>query len=98
MANTLYDLSFENGKYRYVCLVGGGAEVLRYDEYWRDATGDKFIMVMADEIEDLRERTANQAAHVEALMVRNDALTVRNRELEAKLAALQDPATNPGRG
>lgn len=80
--DTLYDLSFEHDKYRYICTIGGGAKVLRYGGPWRDVTGDKFIMVMADEIEDLRDRV--------------ETLTVRNRELEAQLK--QHPATTPGRG
>lgn len=45
----------EDGKYTYV-NENGSASVLRYDEHWRDVTGDKFIYCMAAEIETLREQ------------------------------------------
>lgn len=34
----------------------GTAKALRYDEDWRDLTGDKLILAMFDTIVDLKER------------------------------------------
>lgn len=49
-------VSVEGGKYTYVNELGKAPCVLRYEEPWRDATGDKFIYCMATEIESLREQ------------------------------------------
>ena len=49
-------VSVEGGKYTYVNELGKAPCVLRYEEPWRDATGDKFIYCMASEIESLREQ------------------------------------------
>jgi hypothetical protein len=49
-------LNFYGGKYTYIRNdIIGGQGVLRYGEEWRDLTGDKFILAMAQEIEDLRK-------------------------------------------
>lgn len=47
-------VEIEGGKYTYVFEPGGGSQVLRYGQPWRDVTGDKFIYCMAAEIEELR--------------------------------------------
>ncbi len=44
-----------DGKYTYI-RDEQGQRALRYGEPWRDLTGDGFILAMAQEIEDLREK------------------------------------------
>ena len=47
-------VEIEGGKYTYVFEPGGGSQVLRHGQPWRDVTGDKLIYCMAAEIEELR--------------------------------------------
>jgi len=63
-----FEISLEDGKYTYV-FCEGNQTVLRYDEPWRDLTGDKFIGAMANEISTLR----TQLAAANALIVTKDA-------------------------
>lgn len=44
------------GEYHYIQYMDGGSEVLRNGNGWRDVTGDKLILAMATEIENLREK------------------------------------------
>lgn len=53
--NFLPDIRLEGGKYT-VRQTPAGLEALRYDEPWRDLTGDKLVYAMAVEILTLRER------------------------------------------
>lgn len=46
-------LELEGGKYTYV-EENGAARVDRYNEPWRDATGDKFVGALVDEIRKLQ--------------------------------------------
>ena len=51
------EITLENGKYTHVFdNTTGEQTVLRYGEPWRDETGDGFILVMAQEIFELREK------------------------------------------
>lgn len=53
--NLLPDIRLESGKYT-VRQTQAGLAALRYDEPWRDLTGDKLVYAMAMEISLLRER------------------------------------------
>ena len=48
-------IDLDDGKYTYL-LDEQGQRVLRYGEPWRDITGDKFILLMAMEIDELRKK------------------------------------------
>lgn len=52
------NVSVEDGKYTYVFRPNGEAEILRYGETWKDATGDKFSYCMAAELEAARTENA----------------------------------------
>lgn len=55
----LKTINFEDGKYTLLHDEGhGGLTVLRYDEVWRNETGDGLILAMFHEIERLRERNS----------------------------------------
>ena len=47
-----------DGKYKYI-RDKDGQRALRYEEQWRDLTGDGFILAMAQEIERLTEIIEN---------------------------------------
>jgi hypothetical protein len=47
-------LDFEDGKYTYCIDNTGSACVLRYGEFWRDVTGDKFMYTVMAEIGEAR--------------------------------------------
>lgn len=50
------EMTLENGKYTHVFdNTTGQQTILRYGEFWRDETGDGFILAMAQKIEDLRK-------------------------------------------
>lgn len=50
-----FKIDLDDGKYTYI-LDNGKQYVLRYDEPWKDLTGDKFIYSMACKIEDLENQ------------------------------------------
>jgi methyltransferase-like protein len=52
-------IQLEGGKYTFVAH-DGKATALRYNEKWRDCTGDKFIFAMADEIESLQQKLVQE--------------------------------------
>ena len=56
-------IELEDGKYTFV-LRNGQAAALRYNEAWRDLTGDKFVFAMADEITKLRKDLAEREAEI----------------------------------
>ena len=51
----LLHVSIQNGKYKVVQRFKGALEVLRYNQYWRDETGDNLILCLAQEIDELRD-------------------------------------------
>lgn len=53
--NLMPDIRLEGGKYT-VRQTQAGLEALRYDESWRDLTGDNLVYAMVVEILALRER------------------------------------------
>jgi len=52
----------EDGKYT-VILSPGKTEILRYGEPWRDATGDKFIYLMAARVVELEDKVQELQNH-----------------------------------
>ena len=55
MIKDTQEIILDNGKYTHVFdNTTGKQTILRYGEFWRDETGDGFILAMAQEIEDLR--------------------------------------------
>lgn len=63
-----YTISLLDGKYTYV-LDQKGQRALRYGEFWRDLTGDKFIHSMAMKIEDLDYKESRLRLFIENLIV-----------------------------
>lgn len=51
-------LSFANGKYTLIEHLDGRLEALRYGEPWRDLTGDKLVLGLAQEVAILRDALA----------------------------------------
>lgn len=67
-------LNLEDGKYKVLVEDSGRVRALRYDQPWRELSGDKFIYCLVDRILDLeaqREKTnlvlAARAAFVDWL-------------------------------
>jgi hypothetical protein len=55
MIKNTQEIVLDNGKYTHVFdNTTGQQTILRYGEFWRDETGDGFILAIAQEIEDLR--------------------------------------------
>lgn len=50
------EVSLENGKYTVVQEPNGSVKALRYGEEWRDLTGDKLVLCLAQEVEALQEK------------------------------------------
>ncbi|BAS11817.1 hypothetical protein AHiyo8_01200 [Arthrobacter sp. Hiyo8] len=48
----------ENGKYAVTGIETGRLEALRHGEPWRELTGDKLVLGLAQEIQELREQLA----------------------------------------
>jgi hypothetical protein len=44
-------INLENNKYTINITNDGKIEVLRYDEPWRDCTGDKLILALIHEVD-----------------------------------------------
>ena len=83
-------VSVEGGKYTYVNELGRRPCVLRYEEPWRDATGDKFIYCMASEIENLREEAQRLTGERDAL-----AEAIRDAAVKAGIVAADAPLIWP---
>lgn len=83
-------VSVEGGKYTYVNELGKAPCVLRYEEPWRDATGDKFIYCMASEIESLREEAQRLTGERDAL-----AEAIRDAAVKVGIVAADAPLTGP---
>lgn len=49
-------IDLDDGKYTYLLDEQGRQIVYRHGEPWRDITGDKFILLMAMEIDELRKK------------------------------------------
>ena len=49
-------IELEGGKYTYIQHQDGRSEALRYNEPWRDLTGDNLVSAMASRIEELTEQ------------------------------------------
>lgn len=47
-----------DGKYTVVCEEDGALSCLRYDAEWRNLTGDKMVLTLAQEVQSLRETQA----------------------------------------
>jgi hypothetical protein len=50
------NVTLEDGKYTVIQNPNGSLEALRYGEKWRDCTGDKLILSLAQEVENLRNK------------------------------------------
>lgn len=91
------EITLEDGKYVYV-EAHGRQDVLRYDEPWRDVTGDKFIGAMAHEIERLQQEVTNRNARAiegdEAVAVR-EALVDEIVRLQQDLISARLEAVRP---
>lgn len=54
-------IELQQGKYMYLFdEVIGSSTAFRNGKIWRDTTGDKLLLAMAQEIVDLREKLANE--------------------------------------
>lgn len=51
-------ISLDGGKYTYLNTMGKQS-ALRYNEPWKDLTGDKFVFAMACKIETLQRKGVN---------------------------------------
>lgn len=56
--NARVEIALNVGKYTYIREEGRGQHALRHGLPWRDLTGDGFVLAMAQEIEELREKLA----------------------------------------
>ena len=56
MKNNMLNVSVWNGKYTVIQDYRGRLKALRHGEEWRDCCGDNLILVLAYEIEELREK------------------------------------------
>jgi hypothetical protein len=54
----------DDGKYTVIHDNGTNFRALRYNEEWRDLTGDGLVLAMAQEIETLREQTTKGMYYV----------------------------------
>ncbi len=52
-------VSVEGGKYTVVMTADGHLRALRHGEEWRSLSGDKLILALAHEVDDLRLRLAS---------------------------------------
>lgn len=75
--------SFENGKY-----IVEGTKVLRYNEPWRDITGDKFIGCMLSRIEELQEKI-ERLENINGLTKKETGDSMSVRGLSKKKSALR---------
>lgn len=55
---SLIDITFGEGKYRYIMDSSGKSRCLRNGEEWRDLVGDKMVLALVAEIEELREEVS----------------------------------------
>jgi len=56
MEKYLYDVTADNGKYRFLLSVDGEVKVLRYEEPWlSNPTGSKALISLMDKVERLEE-------------------------------------------
>lgn len=53
------EIEIDYGKYTVIHNNGQGLHALRYGMEWRDLDGDKLILAMANEIEQLRKENDN---------------------------------------
>ena len=49
------EIKLDDGKYTYI-FENGEQYALRYGEFWRDLTGDKFVYCLAAKIEELEDQ------------------------------------------
>lgn len=52
----LLNVSVANGKYTVIMDSGAHLKALRNGEPWRDIVGDKLVLALAQEIQELRDR------------------------------------------
>jgi hypothetical protein len=53
--DTLLNVSTNDGKYTIIQHKDGSVEALRYGEKWRDCTGDKLILTLAQDLQAMKE-------------------------------------------
>lgn len=49
-------VTFADGKYSYHFYKDGSSQLLRHGEPWRDTTGDKALLAIIQEYDELREK------------------------------------------
>ena len=57
-----------DGKYTIIFEDSGSMRAKRYDEEWRDLTGDGMVLAMLQEIEHLKELNALNGRRIEILL------------------------------
>ena len=62
-----FTVSVNEGKYTVVFHENGKLEALRYDEPWRDLSGDNLIYWLAAELQNAREKIVKLEVKVEDL-------------------------------
>lgn len=68
MSNHTIDIAFGEGKYRYVMDATGKARCELHGNPWRDLVGDKMVLALASEVEELR-REVSKLRKIEAKYV-----------------------------
>ncbi len=67
-------VKLDNGKYEWVLADNYTSEITRNGEYWRNTTGDNFILAAMQEILDLRKELDKAVDIIEASGVDYDEL------------------------
>ena len=82
------EITVGDGKYTVVQTTDGRVVALRNGEPWRDLTGDKLLLCLAQELEAARAEI--RSLHRDELLKRIDVLEAENGDQRRKIDELED--------
>lgn len=82
------EITVGDGKYTVVQTTDGRLLAHRNGEPWRDLTGDKLVLCLAQELDSARAEI--RAPHRDELLKRIDALEAENEDQRREIDRLQD--------
>ena len=82
------EITVGDGKYTVIQTNGGRMLATRNGEPWRDLTGDKLVLCLAQELDSARAEI--RALHQDELLKRIDTLEAENGDFRREIDELQD--------
>ena len=82
------EITVGDGKYTVIQTNGGRMLATRGGEMWRDLTGDKLVLCLAQELDSARAEI--RALHQDELLKRIDTLEAENASLHKQIDQLTD--------